>query len=189
MATQPIILTQNMDELKRRIIELEESVQTLSDNLREDSVSQFPRGGNNLTLSSPVDSITKKTINSLVPYPIVVRLKSTDAATAANYGTFFTANESCIVVAVTEVHGTLGTDVGAVTLQLEKLTGTTAPDSGTTLLSSAFNLKATINTVQYGSLVATGETILSRGDRLCLKDSGTLTAVANVQVTVYIQLL
>lgn len=119
-------------------------------------------------------------------------LPGTSAATATNYGVFFTAPYACSVIGVTEVHQTLGTDGSAVTLQLEKLIGTQAPDAGIALLQTAFNLKGAINTVQNGVMVKTvlGNTPYTRlaiGDRLCLKDSGTLTAVANVTVVVMLQ--
>ena len=174
-----------MDELKKRVEELEQRMGDLSSN----PLPQQSFGTRSTVLDFPLEPTTRKTLSSIISYPVPVRLQNTDAATAANYGTFFTAEESCVVVAVTEVHGTLGTDAGAVTLNIEKLTGTQAPDAGTTILSTTFNLKSTINTVQYGVLVVTGENVLGRGDRLCLKDAGVLTAVANVQVTVYIQTL
>jgi len=76
-----------------------------------------------------------------------------------------------------------------VTLQVEKLTGTTAPGSGTSLLTTAFNLKSTINTVVTGVLTPTvGAIQLAAGDRLALKLSGTPTSVANVTVTVVINI-
>lgn len=107
----------------------------------------------------------------------------TDAATAGNYGTFFIARYPCYVSRFQEVHQTAGTDGGAVTLDLEKLTGTTAPDSGVSVLASALSLKATINTVQTATLTnTTANRSLAIGDRLCLKDSGVLTSVANVVV-------
>ncbi len=138
-------------------------------------------------ISIPLNSAEKTAVNSMIQYPVSANLEGTSAATAANYGIFFTANKTLRVIEVTEIHTTLGTDAGAVTLQLEKLTGTTALDSGTTLLSTAFNLKGTINTVQYGTLVLTGDVILARGDRLALKDAGTLTAVAGMSLTVWLE--
>lgn len=119
-------------------------------------------------------------------------LPGTSAATAGNYGVIFTAPFACTVIGVTEVHQTLGTDAGAVTLQIEKLIGTQAPDAGVALLQNAFNLKGTINTIQNGALV---KTILANvpyvnlaiGNRLCLKDAGVLTAVANVTVVIMLQ--
>lgn len=113
----------------------------------------------------------------------------TDAATAANYGVFFIAPVGCAVTVFKEVHQTAGSDAGAVTLDLEKLTGTTAPDSGTSMLASTLSLKATANSVQTATLSNTiSNRALTAGDRLCLKDSGTLTAVANVTVLVELQL-
>lgn len=114
----------------------------------------------------------------------------TSAATATNYGVFWIAPMACSVSQVWEVHQTLGTDGGAVTVNLEKLSGTTAPDSGSTILATAFSLKATINTVQTGTLVTTQATkTLAKGDRLCLKDSGVLTAVAGVTLLIEITII
>lgn len=124
------------------------------------------------------------------------------AATDTNYGVIFIADRPCVVVGFQEVHQTKGTDGSAVTLQLEKLTGTTAPGSGLNLLQTAISLKANINTVQTGdistgsdpvtgvrlaTLAAPHSTGLVLGDRLALKKSGTLTSVANVTVTIFIQ--
>lgn len=109
----------------------------------------------------------------------------TAAATAANYGVFWIAPVRCVITAFEEVHQAAGTDAGAVTLQLEQLTGTTAPDSGNAILATALSLKATINSVQTGVLTTTqAYRTLNVGDRLCLKDAGTLTSVANVTVRV-----
>lgn len=108
-----------------------------------------------------------------------------DAATGANYSFFWIAPYKGYVKSFREVHQTAGTDGGTVTVTLEKLTGTQAPDAGTVLLSSALSLKATANTVQTGTLVTAVSSLnFDTGDRLCLKDSGTLTSVANVSVLV-----
>lgn len=115
-------------------------------------------------------------------------LYGTAAATAANYGVIFIAPCPCVLKKFSEVHQTAGSDAGAVTLTLEKLTGTTAPDSGAVMLSSALSLKTTANTVQDGTPTLTlANRTLAIGDRLCLKDAGTLTDVANV--TIKIELL
>lgn len=111
----------------------------------------------------------------------------TMAATAADYGVFFIAPQKCLVTKVLEAHKTAGTDGGAVTLNIEKLTSGQAPDAGVTTLSTAFNLKAAINTVQTGVLNKGSSISLAPGDRLCMKDVGTLTAVANVTVLVEVQ--
>lgn len=108
-----------------------------------------------------------------------------DAATAGNYGVFFIVPFLCTVVGFKEVHQTAGTDAGAVTLQLEKLTGTEALDAGVNVLSTALSLKAAANTVQEGALTTTlANRNLAEDDRLALKDSGVLTGVANVSVLV-----
>lgn len=112
----------------------------------------------------------------------------TDAATAANYGVIFINQMgACHVSKFYEVHQTAGNDGGAVTLMLEKLTGTEAPGSGDDILSAALSLKATANTVQTGILTNTiANRNIGLGDRLCLEDTGALTSVANV--TVFIEL-
>jgi len=119
---------------------------------------------------------------------ITATLNDTAAATAANYGVLFTAlKRKYEVMVVGEIHGTAGTNAGAVTLQLEKLTGTTAKGSGSNILVTAFDLKGTINTlVKKEGVDLTGKT-LDVGDRLAWKTSGTLTSVANVHITVYLK--
>lgn len=119
-------------------------------------------------------------------------IPGTNAATAANYSTIFTAPFPCSVTAMTEVHATAGTNLSDVTLQLERLTGTEAPGAGDEILYTPINLKATANTVQEAVIspvrtTGVGVGNLATGDRLALKRSGTLTSVANV--TVVIQLL
>ena len=112
-------------------------------------------------------------------------------ATAANYGVIFTAIHPCEVMAVSESHTTAGSDAGSVTLNVERLEPGEALNSGDTLLATAFNLKSTINTpVTYsGGELTISARQLKPGDRLALKDTGTLTAVAGVQVTVYLKRL
>lgn len=113
-----------------------------------------------------------------------------DAATAANYSTFWIAPFAVQVTNFYEVHATAGTDGSAVTLQLEKLTGTQAPGGGATMLASALSLKATANTVQTATLTTTlANRSLAKGNRLALLKSGTLTSVANVTVLVELQVI
>lgn len=119
---------------------------------------------------------------------ITATLNDTAAATAANYGVLFTAlKRGYEVMVVGEIHGTAGTNGSPVTLQLEKLTGTTAKGSGSNILVTAFDLKGTINTlVKKEGVELTGKT-LAVGDRLAWKTSGTLTSLANVHITVYLK--
>lgn len=129
-----------------------------------------------------LDSIAQRTV------PLYWTIPGAQAATATNYGVVWIADKTCVVTGFQEIHQTAGTDGSAVTLQLEKLTGTEAPGSGSELLSTALSLKATANTLQEADLV---ETITTRqllaGDRLCLKDAGTLTSVANLTVLIFIR--
>ena len=112
----------------------------------------------------------------------------TAAATATNYGVFLIVPIACLVTKIQEVHMTLGTDAGAVSLNIEKLTGTQALDAGSALLSTAFDLKASINVVRTGTLTTTSSVrSLAKGDRLAMDDAGTLAAVANVTISVELQ--
>jgi len=112
-----------------------------------------------------------------------------DAATAGNYGVFWIAPFECTVTEIREVHQTAGTDAGAVSLQIEKLTGTQALDAGVALLSTAFDLKGTANTINTGTITATlADPRMVRGNRLAMDDAGALTSVANVTVVIEITL-
>lgn len=123
-------------------------------------------------------------------------IPSTSAATATNYGVFFTARWSTEVQAIIETHDVAGSDLGAVTLQVERLKPGVAPGAGEVLLTTAFDLKSTANTpvtkskFDFSRTRSTVDGLLPRqlepGDRLALRTSGTLTAVDQVSVTLYI---
>jgi hypothetical protein len=99
---------------------------------------------------------------------------------------FFIAPEPLEVVEIHEIHTTLGTGAGDVTLQVERLQGTEAPGgNGDALMASTVNLKAANNTLQSPALTATSANLqLAAGDRLGVDISGTTTSVAGVVVTV-----
>jgi hypothetical protein len=104
------------------------------------------------------------------------------AATAANYGVFFIAPVKCELISVLASWETAGTVDS--TLQIEKLTGTTAPGSGTNLLAAALSTTTAANTVATPALTATKDNrVLAKGDRLALKDGGTLTNLAGLAAT------
>lgn len=114
----------------------------------------------------------------------------TQAATAGNYGVFYIVPAPCVLIGFHEVHQTAGTDGGTVSVTLEKLTGTQAPDGGAVMLNAALSLKATINSIQDGVLTSTlSNRTLAMNDRLCLKDAGALTTVANVTVLVELKMI
>lgn len=100
----------------------------------------------------------------------------------------FTADADYEIVEATEVHETLGTDGSAVTADVVKASDGTALSGGTSMLASTFNLKATINTMQRRSNATLAATVanrrVSRGQRVGIKFSGTMTAVTGVCITV-----
>lgn len=120
---------------------------------------------------------------------ITANLVSTLPATAANYGAFFTAIAPCEIMGMVERHGTLGTDGGAVTLQVEKLTSGTVKGSGTNILTTAFDLKSTIDTPVFKTTkdFVVSSYVLNKGDALALEVTGTPTSVADLQVTLIIK--
>ncbi len=98
---------------------------------------------------------------------------------------FFIANTPMIVSAIYECHSTLGTNGSAVTIDVKKATSTQAAASGTTLLTTTFDAKASINVVRTGTLTATTANLrMNPGDRLSIDYTGTLTALAGVVVVV-----
>jgi len=113
-------------------------------------------------------------------------LFGTTAQTAANYGIMFTARHPIEIMRITETHSTAGSDAGAVTLDVKKAGSGVAIASGVTLLGSTFNLKSTANTPIYkeGQNLSVNR-ILKEGDRIGLVISGTLTALTDVQITIY----
>ncbi len=129
--------------------------------------------------------------------PIVLPFTATTNAsilTSPNVGVF-TADADCEIVSVEERHETLGTNGSAVTLDVVKASSGTAMASGTSLLASTFNLKATINTtvkktISNGGIVQTvsGRVILA-GQCVGVNFGGTLTAVTGVSVTIILRRL
>lgn len=102
-------------------------------------------------------------------------LSATDATRAV-----FIANRPMILKSVKEVHSTASSSG---TLQIEKLTGTTAAGSGTNLLTGTISLAGTANTVLSGTLIATIASLtFAAGDRLGVVIAGTMTSLANCKV-------
>lgn len=135
-----------------------------------------------------IPTVDKFTIASkVIPNTLTetVQIIGTSAATTTNYRPFFIADRGYTVLGVSEVHGTAGSDGSAVTVMVEKCTGTQATGAGVTLQTGTFDLKGTANTVQAGVVTATAaDLVLAAGNRLGLVLTGTPTAVANVVVTV-----
>lgn len=113
--------------------------------------------------------------------------QTTEAATDR---AIFVAPVACQVVAVRQVHAVAAG--GASVLQLTKDTGTTAPGGGTDLLTNntntGFDLNATANTVQAGTLTATAADLqLAAGDRLSLDFANAIQSTAGLAVTVWMK--
>lgn len=124
---------------------------------------------------------------------ITVDLFDTQPQTAANYGIFFIAWQPCEVISIQEMHGTKAG--AAATVTVEKLTGTTTKGSGTALITTAFDLTVANNTVQirqgsdFDRTTSPIPRQLKRGDRLAIKSTGTIAAVKDLQLTLYIKFL
>jgi len=118
---------------------------------------------------------------------LTANLPGTTAATAANYGVFYIAHFAFQIVWIAESHTTAGTDGSAVELNIEVLKNGNPLDDvlNKEVLITDFNLKGTADTIQekVGYQLQNGK--IAKGDRLALKDIGTLTNVAGVQVTLY----
>lgn len=110
----------------------------------------------------------------------------TFGATAVD-ANFFIAPRALRVISAAFVPTVAGTDASAVTADIKKCTGTTAPASGTSVLSATFNLKGTANTVQTATLTSTAaDLLLAAGNRLAIDNTGTLTSVVGT-VTVELE--
>lgn len=124
---------------------------------------------------------------------ITANLVDTLPQTAANYGMFFTARHPCEVLRVTATWGVAATGGGSGALQVEKLTGTTAKGSGINTLLTAIDMTATANTpvIREGKtlVTATSARQLKENERLAIKSSGTITALKDLQVTLYLKFL
>ena len=114
------------------------------------------------------------------PFVVPKNLDGTAAATAANYGVILPVHFPCEVM---EFSATWETASTSGTLQLEKLTGTTAPGSGALILSTAIDTSSTANTLNFGTLVVGTARQFVRGDRLAIRDGGTLTNMVGLSTT------
>jgi len=130
---------------------------------------------NNPALNNPKARVQSFTVFTNLPY--------TDPATANSYaGCFWTAPAKCVVDSVV---ARWGTNSSSGTLTVHKVPSGTAADSGTALLSSTISTATGAATNSSGTLSTTASTLeLAAGDSLQLVDGGTLTSLANLNVTV-----
>ena len=124
-----------------------------------------------------------------VTLPVMFRQEGASAATALNYtAPFFIAQRDYQLISVTERHEVAATDMGAVTMMLNKVPSGTAPASGTAMLTAGLSLKTTANTNQSGSLVTTaGGLLVPRGYALSFVTTGTLTDVQGVTASLILK--
>lgn len=124
----------------------------------------------------------------IVPQEIEVVFHG-QAAGAMVDQSFFVANQAYQVTKVKFVSAVAESTAGTLLAQLVKDTGTDAPGAGTDLLTNntntGFDCKATANTVQAGTLTATGADLqLAAGDRLSVDFSAAATELVGVTIAV-----
>ena len=128
----------------------------------------------NPALNNPKARVQSFTVNA--------HLAGTTPATAGNYGRFWTAPAKCVVDSVEAV---FAANSSSGTVTVHKVPSGTAQDSGTDFLSSTISTASGANTRQQGTLSTTKATVeLAAGDSLQIVDSGTLTSLTNLGVTV-----
>ena len=109
-------------------------------------------------------------------------LYGTAPQTAGNYGDFFIAPYKCVVLSV---DATWAVASGGGTVDVYKAGDGTAIGGGTTVLTGTISTAATANTISSGTLATTKSTLeLSTGNRLGLVESGTITNITHLVVTV-----
>jgi hypothetical protein len=92
-----------------------------------------------------------------------------DARKQEFYDKFFIAPYVCEVTAISEVHTAAEATADPYTMQVQRLQGIEATGSGDDLLTTAFDLTGTAETVVSGTLVSTNVRILNKDDRLALR--------------------
>lgn len=100
----------------------------------------------------------------------------------------FIADRAYQLVSAEEIHVTAGNDAGAVTADIVKTSGTTAVSSGTTMITTAFDLKSTAATTVSATLSATAaNTVLADGDKIGINVTGTPTSYAGGVFTIVLR--
>ena len=133
-----------------------------------------------MPFKNPANSNPKARVQS---FTVTHSLPYTQPA-SANYYTnvYWIAPAKCVVDSV-DARWNTASSSGTVTVH--KVPSGTAPDSGTALLSSTISTAGTADTTTVGTLSSTAATLeLADGDGLQLVDSGTLTSLVDLVVTV-----
>lgn len=132
-----------------------------------------------MAFKNPANSNPKARVQS---FTVNASLAGADPQTAASYGRFWTAPAKCVVDSIEAVWSV---DSSSGTVTVHKVPSGTAQDSGTALLSSTISTASGANTRSQGSLSTTAATVeLAAGDSLQLVDSGTISSITDLAVTV-----
>ena len=125
--------------------------------------------------SNPKARVQSFTVSNTLPY--------TNPASANYYNDiFWIAPAKCVI---DSVEARWGTASSSGTVTVHKVPSGTAKDSGTALLSSTISTAGAAATKTVGTLSSTASTLeLAAGDGLQLVDSGTLTSLVDLNVTV-----
>lgn len=116
---------------------------------------------------------------------IVTIFEDTGAAVGQFDAWFFVAPRKLRVIDVREVHAVAGTDAGAVTAQLTKVTSGQAPLAGVAVLAATVDLKAAANTPVNPALTTTdANRVLAAGNGLAIDFTGVFTSLRGVIVIV-----
>lgn len=141
-------------------------------------------GGSSVTGTLAVGA-DKLTIGGVIAEPRVVAVFQGQSTEAATDRVFFLADRAYQVTGCTEIHAVAAG--GASVIQVVKDTTTAAPGAGVDLLTNntntGFDLNATANTLQTGTLTATGASLqLAAGDRLSVDFANTIQSTAGLTI-------
>lgn len=137
----------------------------------------------NTTTQTPTQAVTTAdglTVNSVI-VPVLKTVTYSPLAVDVSKAILITTE----AVQITAVRVVFGIASVSGTLNIEKLTGTTAPGSGTALLTGTISLAGTANTVLSGTLTSTTADLqFAAGNRLGIVLAGTLTSLIGALVVV-----
>lgn len=120
------------------------------------------------------------------PNPIIAPITVVLGALSVS-STLFVADAAYQILSVRSAWGVAS---ASGTLDVEKLTGTTVPGSGTSILTGTINIAGTANTVASGALTATAaDLLLAAGDRLSYKLGGVLTNLVGCSLSIVLKRL
>lgn len=140
-----------MDDFEQKVTDVVNNVLDENSATNQFALSQTPYHTHNGADSQKVDFKDLQNRNEFLN----INLMGFQGQTSNNWGVIFTAPYACNIIGATEVHQTAESTSTTMTVQIEKLTGTQASGSGTSLLLNPFNLKAAANTIQTGILNTT----------------------------------